>query len=452
MSISATQVTEKPMIERINTSKLTIGNENINLPVCHDTIGGAKFVLIKDLFKQTGVIVLDSGYSSSAICQSKISYVDGEKGILLCRGYPIEQIAQKGTYLEIVHLLLNGELPTENQLEAFEKGIVSKMAVDVEVLNILKSFPANAHPLRLLNCLINSLSTFYGGEDLHAPKPQKEIALNLIAKAPTIVAAIHRFTHSNETTFIQPRRDLGYTENFLHMCFADNSGCFIQKQALITAMERILILHADHEQNASTAVVRQVGSTGADLYAAISAGIGALGGRFHGGANEAVQKMLQEIENNTNVDAFIKQSIQEKKTLIMGFGHRIYKVCDPRATIMREECDNVIASLGIKNNLFDIAKELEQAALKEPYFIKNKLYPNVDFYSGVLFSALGFSPNMFTLLFSLSRISGWSAQFLEMLEEGPVVIGRPRQNYIGSPRREYVDLIARRCSEEKTKS
>jgi citrate synthase len=420
------------------TATLSFDNREIELPVVRGQFGDCA-VNITGLYSKTGIMTFDPGFTSTASCQSGITYIDGEKGILLYRGYPIEQLAQ-GSYMESVYLLLHGELPDQNQLKAFEKDVVSRMAVHQQMIKILEGHTRDTHPMALAASMVTALGTFERKTDITTSEGRYEVALEVIAKIPAIIALAHRYTTGQP--YIAPREDLGYTENFLRMCFAKSEGASYQASpALVNAMDRIFTLHADHEQNASTSTVRLAGSTGTEPYAALSAGIYALWGPKHGGANEAVLAMLAKIGTEENVPGFI-EDVKGKKALLMGFGHRVYKNFDPRARIIGADCDRVLSALGTSNPLLKVARALEQAALKDSYFVERKLYPNVDFYSGVTLKAAGFPTSMFTPLFALARTTGWIQQWRE-LAENREPIGRPRQVYSGHNVREYVPLELR---------
>lgn len=421
------------------TATLTIGNKVIELPIMGDTIGDATIVDISNMFQRAGIMTFDRGYSSTAAFSSAITYIDGDNGVLLYRGYPIEQIAEKSSYLETAYLILKGELPTAEQLKAFERKVISYMPLHEQQYRILDAHMRGEHPMQLIGSMVNDLNGVLGKIDSNTAEGREEIALHLIAKIPTIVAAAHRYSQGQ--AYVRPTQELGYVENFMRMCFADASGHYVQNPILVGAMERIFILHADHEQNASTSTVRLAGSTGTRPFAAIASGIAALWGPAHGGANEAVLKMLEDIGSVDKIPAFIAQAKQPGgEVKLMGFGHRVYKNFDPRATIIKADCDAVLGALGVKDPLLAIAKELEGVALSDDYFVKRKLYPNVDFYSGIILKAMGFKTEMFTPLFALARTSGWIAQWDEMVGAGKVTIGRPRQQYVGHEKRDFVAI------------
>ena len=423
------------------TARLTIGNEVYDLPIRHDTIGDARIVDITGLFQKAGVMTFDVGYTSTAGTESTITYIDGDNGILLYRGYPIEQLADKGSYMETAYLLLKGELPTAEQLQAFEADIVERMPLHQQMIAILERRLRENHPMNVIGSMVTDMAGFYK-IDTSKPEGRYEVALNLIAKIPTMVAAAQRYSQGKP--IIQPSSQLGYTENFLSMCFADARGHYVQNPVITQAMDRIFTLHADHEQNASTSTVRLAGSTGTQPYGAIAAGIAALAGPAHGGANEAVLLQLKEIGSVDRIPIFIERAKDKSDPfMLMGFGHRVYKNKDPRASIISGDCAKVLDALGVKDPLLDVARELERIALSDKYFIDRKLYPNVDFYSGIILKAMKFPVEMFTPLFALARTSGWIAQWQEMVNAPKLVIGRPRQNYVGPSERPYPAIETR---------
>lgn len=425
-----------------HTAQLVIGEKIIDLKVIFDSFGQTA-VDIRNLFASTGIMTFDPGYTSTASCQSTITYIDGNKGILLYRGYPIEQLAANGGYLETAYLLLNGELPNAAQFDQFRRETLRRMPVHEQMIEILRRYKRDTHPMVLIESMVTALGAFDTDSDVSTKDGRNCVAVNLIAKIPTITALALRYIQGKP--FIYPREDLGYTENFIRMCFAPSDGTpFEVNPVLVGALDRIFILHADHEQNASTSTVRLAGSTGVEPYAAISAGIVALWGPAHGGANEAVLGMLERIGRKEAIPAFLDQ-VKEKgnNDRLMGFGHRVYKSHDPRARIIKEDSEKVLANLDVQTAQLDVAKELERIALQDPYFIDRQLYPNVDFYSGITLSAMGFPTQMFTPLFALARTSGWIAQWKEMVDGGPLTIGRPRQHYVGPSQRDYVPLDKR---------
>ncbi|MDR3439405.1 citrate synthase [Telmatospirillum sp.] len=425
-----------------NIAKLIIGDRSIDLTVMIDSFDRPA-VDIRNLFAKYGVMTFDPGYTSTASCQSAITYIDGNKGVLLYRGYPIEQLAADGSYLEAAYLLLNGELPNRRQFEQFQRETLHRMPVHEQMIEILRRYKRDTHPMVLIESMVTALGAFDTDCDVTTREGRNRVAINLIAKIPTITALALRYIQGKP--FIYPREDLGYTENFIRMCFAPSDGAPFEINPIIAgALDRIFILHADHEQNASTSTVRLAGSTGVEPYAAISAGIVALWGAAHGGANEAVLGMLERIGSKDAIPAFLEQvKDKESHDRLMGFGHRVYKNYDPRALIIKKESEKVLANLDVQTEQLDVAKELERIALQDPYFTSRQLYPNVDFYSGITLSAMGFPVHMFTPLFALARTSGWIAQWKEMVDGGPLTIGRPRQHYTGPTQRDYVALDKR---------
>jgi citrate synthase len=381
---------------------------------------------------------------STASCESKITYIDGDAGVLLHRGYPIEQLAEKSDYLETCYLLLNGELPTAEQKAKFVSVIKNHTMVHEQLKSFFNGFRRDAHPMAIMCGVVGALSAFYHDSlDINNPQHREVSAMRLIAKMPTIAAMAYKYSMGQPMMY--PRNDLNYAENFLHMMF--NTPCEIKpiSPVLAKAMDRIFVLHADHEQNASTSTVRLAGSSGANPFACIAAGIAALWGPAHGGANEAVLTMLDEIGSVENIDKYIAKAKDKNDPFkLMGFGHRVYKNRDPRATVMKKTCDEVLAELGIKNDpQLELAMRLEEIALTDPYFKERNLYPNVDFYSGIILKAIGIPTSMFTVIFALSRTVGWISHWKEMLSS-PYKIGRPRQLYTGYPKRDYVKLEDRK--------
>ena len=418
------------------------GNE-YEYPVVDATVGNAGFDISK-LLSQTGLTTLDNGFGNTAACKSAITYIDGDQGILRYRGYPIEQLAERGTFLETAYLLINGELPNTDQLSVFQHDISQHTLLHEDVKRFYQGFPRDAHPMAMLSSVVSALSTFY--QDSHNPfdAEQRQLsAVRLLAKLPTIAA--YAFKKSQGHPFVYPRNDLGYVENFLRMTFAVPAEEFELNPVVVSALEKLLILHADHEQNCSTSTVRLVGSSQANLFASISAGINALWGPLHGGANQAVLEMLTKIKNDGgDVDAFIRKvKNREDGVKLMGFGHRVYKSFDPRAQIIKGAAHDVLAQLGKADELLDIALKLEEHALTDDYFISRKLYPNVDFYTGLIYRAMGFPTSMFTVLFALGRLPGWIAHWQEMITDPSNKIGRPRQIYTGIEIRDFVAIEAR---------
>jgi citrate synthase len=406
------------------------------LPVLSGTIG-PDVLDVQTLYKETGMFTYDPGFTSTASCRSTITYIDGEEGVLLYRGYPIEQLAEKCTFLEVCYLLLNGELPNKAQMDKFEGTITMHTMVHDQLTNFFKGFRRDAHPMAIMVAVVGALSAFYHDAlDIKSKADRDLSAIRLLAKVPTIVAMCHKY--STGLPFMYPNNKLGYVENFMRMMHATPCDDFEANPVLVRALDRILILHADHEQNASTSTVRLAGSSGANPYACITAGIACLWGAAHGGANEAVLHMLEDIGDVSRVDQYIAKAKDKNDPFrLMGFGHRVYKNYDPRAKLMRETCHEVLTELGLHDDrLFALALELERIALEDEYFIEKKLYPNVDFYSGIVFHALGIPTNMFTAMFAMGRTVGWIAHWDEMIGDPEQKIGRPRQLYTGSVRRD----------------
>lgn len=415
--------------------------ENVELPVLSGTLG-SDVIDIRTLNKQTGMFTFDPGFVSTASCESKITFIDGEKGLLYYRGYPIEQLAENSDYLEVCYLLIFGELPTAEQKAEFVDIVTKHTMVHEQLTWFFRGFRRDAHPMAMMVGVVGALSAFYQ-DSLEITDPRhREIAIyRLISKIPTIAAMCYRY--SNGLPFNYPRNDLSYAGNFMHMMFASPTEKYEPNPVLVRALDRIFTLHADHEQNASTSTVRLAGSSGANPFACIASGIASLWGPSHGGANEAVLKMLDEIGDVSNVPAFM-EGVKAKKYRLMGFGHRVYRNMDPRAAIMKTTCDEVLRELGLQDDpQFKLAMELEQIALNDPYFIEKKLYPNVDFYSGIVLSALGIPVSMFTVIFALSRTVGWISHWNESISDPNAKIGRPRQLYTGSARRDYVPVDKR---------
>jgi citrate synthase len=421
--------------------QITINNKTAELPVLEAT-EGANVVDVRGLIAE-GIYTYDPGFLSTAACDSQVTYIDGDAGILLYRGYPIEQLAEDSTHLEVCYLLLNGELPSAAELASFEGEIKSRQAVEGRFPKIFDAFEPTAHPMSIICAATAGLASLYhDGSDIMNEADRKDAALNLIAKMPTLAAMTYK--HMLGEAFVAPDPDLGYAENFLHMCFGKRGEAPNVSPIVTRAMDRIFLLHADHEQNASTSTVRLAGSTDTDPYAAIAAGIAALWGPAHGGANEAVLEMLAEIGDTSNIASFVERAKDKSDaTKLMGFGHRVYKNFDPRATVLRESCHDVLEELGVGDDpLLPIAMELEKLAREDSYFIDRKLYPNVDFYSGIILKAIGIPPNMFTVIFTTGRTPGWITHWDEMLR-APYKIGRPRQLYLGPNRRDYLPIAAR---------
>lgn len=389
-----------------------------------------------------GYFTLDAGFTSTASCESKITYIDGGKGVLLHRGYPIEQLAEQSDYLEVSYLLLNGELPSAQQKEEFISIVGNHTMVNEWVRDFFNGFRYDAHPMAMLCGVVGGLSSFYHDSlDIHNPKHRQITTMRLISKMPTLAAMAYK--HSIGQPALYPRNDLDYASNFLYMMYGTPCEEYEVNPVIARAMDKIFILHADHEQNASTSTVRLAGSTGANPFACIAAGVAALWGPSHGGANEAVIAMLEEIGDISNVDSAVQRAKDKDDPFrLMGFGHRVYKNFDPRAKVMKETCDEVLTALGVTDPLLEIAKRLEQIALEDEYFIEKKLYPNVDFYSGIILRAIGIPLNMFTVIFALGRTAGWLAHWHEMISENSK-IGRPRQLYTGYAERDFLDVDKR---------
>jgi citrate synthase len=424
---------------------VTLGgtNRSTTLPLIAGTIGPDVFD-IRKLYGDLGVFTYDPGYGVTAACDSRITYIDGDVGVLLYRGYPIEQLAEKSNFLEVAYLLLYGELPGAATLKEFELGVMRHTMLHEQLRTFYNGFRRDAHPMAVMCGVVGALSAFYHDSlDIHDPESRRISAFRLIAKVPTIAAWAYKYAVGQP--FVYPRNDLGYAENFLHMFHAVPAEEYKVNPVLAKAMDLIMILHADHEQNASTSTVRLAGSTGANPFACIAAGIASLWGPAHGGANEAVLKMLGEIGHVKNIKAYLDDvKDKDNHAKLMGFGHRVYKNYDPRARIIQKACHDVLHELGIKGDpLLDLAIELEKIALSDKYFIDRKLYPNVDFYSGIILKAMGFPTSMFTALFAVARTVGWVSQWQEMMEDPQQRIGRPRQVYTGAPQRDYVALDKR---------
>lgn len=415
--------------------------EKWSLPVFDGTMGPST-IDVRALYEDTGHFTLDPSFTSTASCKSRITFIDGDKGILLHRGYNIKDLAEKSNFLEVAHALLYGDLPTKDQYDEFVKNITYHTMVHEQLHFFYRGFRRDAHPMAVMCGVVGALAAFYHDSlDISDPRQREISAHRLIAKIPTLAAMA--FKYSIGQPFVYPRNDLGFAENFLHMCFSVPAEPYKVSPILADAMDKILVLHADHEQNASTSTVRLAGSSQANPFACIAAGIASLWGPAHGGANQAVLEMLDEIGTKDRIPEFI-QGVKDKKYRLMGFGHRVYKNFDPRAQIMKKTCDQVLGELGVKDPALEIAMELEKIALSDPYFVERKLYPNVDFYSGIILKAMGFPVSMFTVLFAVSRTVGWVSQWKEMMEEPSNRIGRPRQLYTGATERAYVDIKKRK--------
>ncbi|MFV3128779.1 citrate synthase [Niveispirillum sp. KHB5.9] len=417
--------------------------KKIDLPILKGSTG-PDVIDIRKLYGATGCFTYDPGFTSTASCDSAITYIDGDEGILLHRGYPIDQLAESSDFMETCYLLLHGELPTAAQKTEFEATITRHTMVHEQLTQFFRGFRRDAHPMAVMCGVVGALSAFYhDSTDINDPKQRMIASHRLIAKMPTIAAMAYKYSVGQP--FMYPRNDLGYAENFLYMTFGVPCEPYKVNPVIAKAMDKIFILHADHEQNASTSTVRLAGSSGANPFACIAAGIASLWGPAHGGANEAVLKMLEEIKTVDRIPEFIARAKDKNSGFrLMGFGHRVYKNYDPRAKVMQQTCKEVLADLGIKDDpLLDIAVELERIALSDPYFIEKKLYPNVDFYSGIILKAIGFPTSMFTVLFALARTVGWISQWKEMIEDPGQKIGRPRQLYKGDVARDYVPVEKR---------
>ncbi len=414
--------------------------EQIELPVMEGTVG-PRVIDVRRLYAETGCFTYDPGYTSTGSCESRITYIDGEEGVLLYRGYPIQELATNCDYPEVCYLLLYGDLPTQKQQSKFEHDITYHTMLHEQLNTFYRGFRRDSHPMAIMCGVVGALSAFYHDSlDISDPQHRMVASYRMIAKIPTIAAQAYKYSIGQ--AFVYPRNDLKYSENFLHMMFAHPAEDYQANPILARAMDRILILHADHEQNASTSTVRLAGSSGANPFACIAAGIASLWGPAHGGANEAVLNMLEEIGDVGNISKFIKMAKDKDDPFrLMGFGHRVYKNFDPRARVMQETCHEVLDELGINDEpLLDLAMGLERIALEDEYFVEKKLYPNVDFYSGIIFKALGIPASMFTVLFAVARTVGWIAQWNEMIEDPSQRIGRPRQLYTGENKRKFKEL------------
>ena len=416
----------------------------VNLPLLPGTLG-PKVIDVRKLYAETGMFTYDPGYTSTGSCESKITFIDGDEGVLLHRGYPIEELAEKSDFMEVCYLLLYGELPNPVQKAKFVDGVTRHTMLHEQMNSIFRGFRRDAHPMAVMCGVVGAMSAFYhDSTDITDPHQREIASYRLVAKMPTIASMAYKYVIGQP--FMYPRNDLSYAENFLHMTFAVPCESYKINPVLAKAMDRIFILHADHEQNASTSTVRLAGSSGANPFACIAAGIACLWGPAHGGANEAVLAMLKQIGSKDRIPEIIKRARDPKDDFrLMGFGHRVYKNYDPRAKVMQQTCYEVLNELGMKNNpLLETAMELERVALKDDYFIQKKLYPNVDFYSGIILQAMGFPTSMFTAIFALARTVGWIAQWKEMIEDPAQKIGRPRQLYTGATKRPYVPIGQRR--------
>jgi citrate synthase len=430
----------RAMTENTGKATLVIGNTSLELPMHSPTIG-PDVIDIRKLYASADVFTYDPGFTSTASCSSTITYIDGEKGELLYRGYPIEQLAAKSHYLEVCFLLLYGELPSATQLEDFEARVTGHTMVHEQMHNFFRGFRRDAHPMATMVGVVGAMSAFYhDSTDIGDPWQREVAAIRMIAKLPTIAAMAYKYSIGQP--FVYPKNSLDYAGNFLNMCFSVPAEDYVVNPVLSKAMDRIFTLHADHEQNASTSTVRLAGSSGANPFACIAAGIACLWGPAHGGANQACLEMLRDIGTVDRIPEFVRRAKDKDDPFrLMGFGHRVYKNFDPRAKVMKESADEVLELLGIENNeTLKVAKELERIALEDDYFVSKKLYPNVDFYSGIILDAMGFPTSMFTPIFALSRTVGWISQWKEMIDDPQQKIGRPRQLYTGAPKRDYSEV------------
>ena len=430
------------------TSPLTVGEKTLDLPIV-EAVEGNPGIAIGPLRKETGAVTYDPGFMNTANAKSAITYIDGDEGILRYRGYPIEQLAEHSTFLEVSYLLINGELPTQGQLESFETSVERRTMLDERFKRMFDHYPRDAHPMAVLQSGVSGLSTFY--QDSLDPFDQEQVRLSstrLLAKVPTMAAYAHRIAQGH--ALLYPDNRLGLIENFLRLTFGFPVEEYVADPVIVRAMEQLLILHADHEQNCSTSSVRMVGSAQANLFTSISAGIGALSGPAHGGANAAVMEMLDEIRERDIDPRDFMEKVKNKEDGIrlMGFGHRVYKNYDPRAKFVKKIADDVLERLGIQDERLEMAMKLEEIALQDDYFVERKLYPNVDFYTGIIYKAMGFPTEMFTVLFAIGRLPGWIAQWQEMVHDPETKIGRPRQIYTGHGARDYQTMGERTGSTE----
>jgi citrate synthase len=431
------------MADQTKTATLTLDGKSYDLPVMSPTLG-PDVLDIRKLYAQADVFTFDPGFTSTAACESAITYIDGDKGELLYRGYPIEQLAEKSSFIEVCYLLLYGELPNAGQLADFEQRVTRHTMVHEQMHNFFRGFRRDAHPMATMVGVVGAMSAFYHDSlDINDEWQREVAAIRMIAKLPTIAAMAYKYSVGQP--FVYPKNSLSFSGNFLNMCFAVPAEDYEVNPILSKAMDRIMMLHADHEQNASTSTVRLAGSSGANPFACIAAGIACLWGPAHGGANQACLEMLREIGTVDRIPEYIAKAKDKNSGFrLMGFGHRVYKNFDPRATVMKESADEVLELLGIHNNpTLQVAKELERIALEDDYFVSKKLYPNVDFYSGIILDAMGFPTSMFTPIFAISRTVGWISQWKEMIGEANQKIGRPRQLYVGETHRNYAGVETR---------
>ena len=413
------------------TAKLIIDNKTYNLPIYNST-EGESVIDISKLHSKANIFTYDPGFTSTASCESKITFIDGEKGILRYRGYDIEDLANKSDFIEVVNLLIYGDLPNKKQLKKYKNLISRHTLLHEQIINFFQGFRRDAHPMAMMVGVMGALSSFYQDSlDINDAHQRQEATRRIVAKSATIGAMSYKYSIGQ--SFVSPKNSLSFSENFLHMCFSNSAEDYKISPLLAKAMDTIFILHADHEQNASTSTVRLAGSSGANPFACIAAGVSSLWGPAHGGANQAALEMLEEIKFSKNINKFIKKAKNKSDPFkLMGFGHRVYKNYDPRAKILKAICQKVLKHVGIKDDpILKLAMDLEKIALKDKYFIEKKLYPNVDFYSGIILRAIGFPPEMFTVIFAIARTAGWTAQWTEMTEDPIQKIGRPRQLYTG---------------------
>ncbi len=425
------------------TATLSVGGNTVEFPVLSGSVG-PDVIDVKSLYARTGMFTLDPGFTSTASCESQITYIDGDEGVLLYRGYPIDQLADNSSFLEVCYLLINGELPSKAELDEYTHTITNHTMVHTQMDRFFEGYRRDAHPMAVMVGTVGALSAFYhDSTDVMDPVQRMIATHRLIAKMPTIAARAYKYSVGQP--FISPRNDLSYSENFLRMCFAVPAEDYEVNKTLAKAMDKIFILHADHEQNASTSTVRLAGSSGANPFACIAAGIACLWGPSHGGANEAALNMLREIGSVDKIPEYVRRAKDKNDPFrLMGFGHRVYKNYDPRAKVMQKTCHEVLDIVGKRDEpLLQVAMELEKIALEDEYFVEKKLYPNIDFYSGITLNALGFPVEMYTVLFALARTVGWIAQWEEMTTDPTQRIGRPRQIYTGAPQRDYVSLDKR---------
>lgn len=429
--------------EKTFTLKDNQTGEEYELPVLDGTVGPS-VIDVRKLYAQTGHFTFDPSFTATGSCKSRLTYIDGEAGVLMHRGYTIEDLAENSTFLEVAYALLYGDLPNEKEMAEFDHNITYHTMVHEQINYFYRGFRRDAHPMAIMCGIVGALAAFYHDSlDIHDPQQREISAHRLIAKIPTLAAMTYKYTIGQP--FMYPRNDLNFSENFLYMCFGLPPEPYKVNPILARAMDKILILHADHEQNASTSTVRLAGSSQANPFACISSGIASLWGPAHGGANQAVLEMLDEIGDKKNIPEFIERAKDKEDPFrLMGFGHRVYKNFDPRAGVLKQSCDEVLDDLGIEDPRLELAMELERIALEDDYFVERKLFPNVDFYSGIILKAMGFPTEMFTVLFAVARTVGWVSQWKEMMEEPSLRIGRPRQLYTGPTQRPYVPMKKRK--------